>query len=674
MLIVALVGCGNIAKIHAAFLKSFNKTEIVGVCDKSLERAKIFSEKYYISYYTDSVSELIENCSPDVVHVLTPTSTHAHIAIQALNHDCHVFVEKPLCTSVQEAEDIQEAVKNSGKFITVNHSLLRDPIYQSAKKKLEKKSIGAVTHVDFLISDDFIEKYKKGVSRPWVAKQSLGIFQDLLPHPIYIIQDLLGEITVNSVVIERGNESFPEFLQVCFSSQSGVTATITLSLRIWPIQQRIHVFCENGNIIVNYRNFYKIIEKNINLPQPIPRLYLNLSKSFQLVTETIKNYSLLLSGKIHPYKGLRNVITDFYNAIENNNNPPISIDDGLKVVRVMNEIEKYLKEKSLGNITHSNWSKSNNPNKPRKITSSTLVTGATGFLGSHLVARLISGGKTVRVLCRESSDISKLPDKNVEIVYGDMRNIDNNPDVLEGIDTVFHCASATSGSWYDHMEVTVEGTRKFLESAVEHGVKKFIHISSMGIINYIGYKNGDIIKEDAILEQQPDKRGYYTKAKLLQENLVKKYIDNSNLNITIIRPGIIIDPKNPSMLSDVGFRLRNIVLHIGIKRRMLRIVSIDNLVNYILASSKVEIAKGKTYNALDYEVPNSIEYIKLVVGSGHSVLTLRVPVLFLIIIFGSVDFLLSKLPGQEKRHLTYKLIGMTKSLRYDTSLINSELY
>ena len=191
----------------------------------------------------------------------------------------------------------------------------------------------------------------------------------------------------------------------------------------------------------------------------------------------------------------------------------------------------------------------------------------------------------------------------------------------------------------------------------------------MGILDYSNIKQGQIINEYSPVEKYPDKRGFYTKAKLLQEEIVKKYIEKTNLDITIIRPGIIVDPNNYSMMTDIGFRFKSIIMHIGFRNRVLRIVSLDNLIKSILLSFKLEVTKGKIYNVLDPEI-KTINYIKT--NIGYNGILIRFPIIIFVVFFAIADFLLSKLPGQNKRYLVYKLIGMTKSFDYDISLAEQD--
>jgi len=670
---VALIGCGKIARTHADFLRKFDKTKIVGVCDKFLERARIFSEKYNITYYTDSLAELIDECSPDVVHVLTPSNTHAEITIQSLNQDCHVFIEKPLCTTVAEAEQIIEVSEKTKKQVSVDHSLLQDPFVLKARKILQKGRLGEIIHIEVNISDDYLHKFRKGTNRVWVNGQIGGIFADLLPHPLYVALSFIDGLKLKYVDSRIGNYSFPENLNI-FMSSSKVTAIIHISLSIFPIQQNVKLYCTDGILTIDYRNFNIIVEKNLNLPSPVQRVYLNISKGLQLLGKTISGFTLLLMGQIHPYSGLRKLVEDFYLCLENNTSPPVSIYEGKQVVEIMESIWGFVyKDKptehseNLGGENRKIFTENNqNPN--------ILVTGTTGYVGRDLTKQLVEQGNIVRVLCRRSSDTSKLPNRNIEIVYGDMRDINSLCKAVTSVDTVFHCASTMRGSWYDHYEGTVQGTKNLLELAEKYKVKKFVHVSSMGIFNLAGFKGNQTINEDSELEKHHDYRGYYTKAKLLQENIVKEYIKRDKINISIIRPAIVYDNDFSKFISDAALKIKGLLLIPGIKKRLLRIVNKNDLIDALILVAKHNKARGKIYNIVDSHLPTARRYCKSYLKHHQKRgVIIKIPAILFYLLLGTLDRTISFLPGQKRRHLTYKFTGIIKNLKYDNSKIKNDL-
>ena len=113
-----------------------------------------------------------------------------------------------------------------------------------------------------------------------------------------------------------------------------------------------------------------------------------------------------------------------------------------------------------------------------------LVTGASGFIGRHLVRRLISQGCRVRVLCRSGSVARLGPETRgvAEIVEGDLRDDEAVRRATRGVRRVFHCAGHVS-DWgsEEQYAVNVVGTQRMLDAACEQGVGRFVHMSSIAV-------------------------------------------------------------------------------------------------------------------------------------------------------------------------------------------------
>lgn len=115
----------------------------------------------------------------------------------------------------------------------------------------------------------------------------------------------------------------------------------------------------------------------------------------------------------------------------------------------------------------------------------TLVTGATGFIGSHIAKKLVDRGEHVKILLRKSSQTSNIDDIDVERVYGDVMDMDSVNEALKGCDTLYHTAGVASFRKEDYQkmeEINVKGTSNILNAALEAGIKKVIHTSSIAAI------------------------------------------------------------------------------------------------------------------------------------------------------------------------------------------------
>lgn len=115
----------------------------------------------------------------------------------------------------------------------------------------------------------------------------------------------------------------------------------------------------------------------------------------------------------------------------------------------------------------------------------TLVTGATGFIGSHIARKLVDRGERVKVLLRKSSKTTNIDDIDVERVYGDLTDLDSINEALSGCDTLYHTGGVASFRKEDYQkmeDINVGGTFNILNAAHENGLKKVIHTSSIAAI------------------------------------------------------------------------------------------------------------------------------------------------------------------------------------------------
>lgn len=114
----AVIGCGNISRRHTEALTTGNYAELVAVCDIREDRARAAGEKFGVDYYTD-YRDLLARKDIDCVHICTPHYLHAPIAIAAFAAGKHVFTEKPMATTPEDAEAMIRAAEEAGKYLGV---------------------------------------------------------------------------------------------------------------------------------------------------------------------------------------------------------------------------------------------------------------------------------------------------------------------------------------------------------------------------------------------------------------------------------------------------------------------------------------------------------------------------------------------------------------------------
>lgn len=215
-----------------------------------------------------------------------------------------------------------------------------------------------------------------------------------------------------------------------------------------------------------------------------------------------------------------------------------------------------------------------------------LVTGATGFIGSHLVPALVKMGHKVRCLVRKTSNISKLQKlKNVEFFYGNITDKRTLKGLNKGVEAVFNVAGAL-GKWNnddrDLAPVNIEGVRNLLEIFKGSKIKKFIHLSAGGVTGPV--KNG---LADETYPCQPSTP--YEKTKYEGERLALKLGQAYSLPVVVVRPTFTYGPDDPHKLNLFKLVKKRFFIFVGNGKSLYHPVYIDDLIQGVLLAFE----KGK---------------------------------------------------------------------------------
>ncbi len=224
-----------------------------------------------------------------------------------------------------------------------------------------------------------------------------------------------------------------------------------------------------------------------------------------------------------------------------------------------------------------------------------LVTGCSGFLGSHLVEALAARGEEVRALVRSSSDKTHLESLGVELVYGDLNDLQSLKAAAQGADCIYHCAALAAdwGSREIFHVANVTGVRNLLDAALEAGVSKFVHVSTTDV-----YGHPDFPADETALFRM---RGWhYGDTKIEGERLVWDYFRRHGLPVTVVRPVNIFGPRSTSFVLEIAELLKSgSMVHIGKGQKPAGLAYVTNVVDVILRAADRECSVGQAYNASD---------------------------------------------------------------------------
>jgi nucleoside-diphosphate-sugar epimerase len=220
-----------------------------------------------------------------------------------------------------------------------------------------------------------------------------------------------------------------------------------------------------------------------------------------------------------------------------------------------------------------------------------LVTGATGFTGSHLCERLTREGYAVRALVRDSKRCAALHRMGVEVAMGDLRDSKSLERASAGVDVVYHIAAMfrrENESHKDMRETNVEGTKYLLDAAINSGVQRFIHCSTVGV-------HGEI-KNPPANEETPFAPGdHYQRSKAEAERLALAYMAEDRLPIVVFRPGGIHGPGDLRFLKLYKAIKNRTFVMLGSGEVTYQMIYIDDLIDGILLCGTKAEALGNVY-------------------------------------------------------------------------------
>jgi UDP-glucose 4-epimerase len=295
-----------------------------------------------------------------------------------------------------------------------------------------------------------------------------------------------------------------------------------------------------------------------------------------------------------------------------------------------------------------------------------VIIGGAGFLGSHIIERLVRDNIEVVCVDMPGCNTSFLNQIGVPVRYGDITEKESlKPHIQQG-DWVFHIAAilgAANANWKVYEKVNVNGTRNALDAAVEKGARSFLFMSTYGVYGPQGSLEHPL-QED----MTPNPYSYYDRSKYLGEQSIETKVRRGDINGIILRAPVIFGPRaNPKSGTGILFRFlkRGIFAIFGNAKQKFSVCYVKNLAN-AFAHFAIQHHEGfHLYNLANQPV-NTFEDFLGEIGVYYRFKILKLPASLGLILANGSD-LLSKHTGI--KHLVPKdaVLGMT-SHAYNSSI------
>src|SRR6202167_620546 len=276
----------------------------------------------------------------------------------------------------------------------------------------------------------------------------------------------------------------------------------------------------------------------------------------------------------------------------------------------------------------------------------TLVTGATGFVGSHVARQLVSSGENVRVLVRPTSNFKLLEDLRVERAEGDLRDAGSIERAMRGVRRVFHVA-ADYRLWTQHpeelYESNVEGTRRLIAAAERAGVERIFYTSTVATIAMP--QHGAALPNEATAARLEEMIGHYKRSKFLAEQVAPDAA-KAGAPVVIVNPTAPVGPGDwkptPTGRIILDFLLGKMPAYVDTG---LNVVAVEDVAaGHLLAAEKGRIGERYILGARNMTLKQILDALAAITGRPSP--RMRLPHA-IALAAGYADEFYSRLTGRE---------------------------
>lgn len=335
MIRIAVIGYGYWGPNLVRNLVASGRFEVAAVADPRPAVHAVLKRAYPAIATVEDASEIFSRADIDAIAIATPVSTHFDLARQALLKGKHVLVEKPMCTSVEQGEELIAVARRVDRVLMVDHTFLFTGAVQSMRRIVESGDLGKICYFDSM-------------------RVNLGLFQadvnclwDLAPHDLSVINHLLDDEVIATDVAGycHVNPKYPDIVYLTLHYRNDVVAHFNLS---WMSPVKVRRFAVGGTKRM-------LIWDDLDQDQKI-RIYdsgIEFRPEEQRST-IIPDYRIgdIYSPRVPRHEALSEVVDHLADVIEGK---AVSIMDGhhgLRVVRILEQAQKLL-DRSLENIARS---------------------------------------------------------------------------------------------------------------------------------------------------------------------------------------------------------------------------------------------------------------------------------------------------------------------------------
>ncbi len=315
MLKVGVLGAGHLGKIHLRLLNESEKYELIGFYDPDAINAKKVSEEFGYSYF-ENINTLID--AVDVVDIVTPTLSHFDCAKKAIEKGRHIFIEKPITNTLEEAENLLSLEKEYDVKGQVGHVERFNPAFTAVKDKIENPM--------------FIETHRLAEFNP--RGTDVPVVLDLMIHDIDAILSVVNSEVknINASGVSVISNS-PDIANARIEFESGCVANLTASRISLKNMRKSRFFQKDAYISVDFLEKKVEVVKMKDAPENPGAFDMILQNA-----EGVKKQIYFENPDIETNNAIADELETFADAIVNDSVPVVSLKQGTQALKVALQI------------------------------------------------------------------------------------------------------------------------------------------------------------------------------------------------------------------------------------------------------------------------------------------------------------------------------------------------
>ncbi len=552
---ISLVGAGYIARVHAEALKSLPGLAIAAVIDPNEAAARRLARAFGVDAVFSSVEAALAAGGFDAAHVLVPPPLHHRVAEPLIEAGIPVLLEKPLAVTSADAARLIAQAASRKVALGVNQNFVHHPAFLRLRRALAAGEIGRPRFVSCLYNVP-LRQLAAGQFGHWMFHAPGNILLEQAVHPLSQIAALAGPIGEVRALAGAGVELAPgvDFFPALDVSLAGARLPAQLHFAVgqsYPFW-RISVIGDDGVLTADILTNRCAREGRTRWLDALDHALSGTHLAAQTARDSLGNLaayarSILRLGPPSDafFLSMRGSIAAFHAALAAGARPEL---DGAFGAALVETCERFAAVFPPAKPAPAPRREDADADRPAAIA----VLGGTGFIGRHLVARLVAEGKRVAVMARSVRNLPAIfHDPAVSLHRGDINDAEAVAQAIGATTVVVNLAhGGGGGSFEDIRRAMVGGAETVAAVCRARGVGRLVHIGSIAGL-YLGPQAAPVTGATPP-DPEDGKRADYARAKAICDRVLLAENGRDGLEVVILRPGLVVGAGTSPFHSGLG--------------------------------------------------------------------------------------------------------------------------